>query len=80
MRRRPTTPTDAVVQAVAAVRGVDPTELTEPLYDVVDPEALDALLASSNGEMTVSFRYGGHVVRVTDDLSVFVDGSAADDT
>lgn len=35
-----------VVAAVAEANGVDPIELDEPLYEVVDPDALDALFRS----------------------------------
>lgn len=34
-----------ILEAVADHRGVDPLELRPPLYEVVDPEALEALFA-----------------------------------
>lgn len=34
----------AVVQAVAAFRGVEPTEMEDLLHDYVDPDALDNLI------------------------------------
>lgn len=37
-------PTDRIVDAIADEAGVDPVELTPPLADAVDPDALDALL------------------------------------
>ena len=59
-----------VIEAVAETRDVDPLDL-EPLYNAVDPDALDALFGSKaqpaceppTGE--VSFSYEGYDVRVT---------------
>lgn len=52
-------PSTAVLEAVAAVEGCEPTDLETPLYECVDPEALDALVASPlQGE--VRFSYHGH--------------------
>ena len=47
----------AVVTALARVKGVDPVDLDERLYDHVDPCALDQLFAPTGGG---SFR-NGHV-------------------
>lgn len=67
----PTRPSRAVLDAVATAEDVDPVDLP-PLYDVVDPEKLDALFAPlaadpatarSRGE--VRFRYAGHEVVVS---------------
>ena len=38
----------AVVEAVAAVKGIDPLELT-PLYEAVDPDALESFRARMDG-------------------------------
>jgi hypothetical protein len=66
----------AVVSAVAAHDGVDETDLP-PLYDAVDPDALDALLGSvrTDGpdEASVSFEYAGHTVVVSDDGTVLLE-------
>lgn len=64
----------AVVHAVADAEGADPLDLT-PLYDAVDPDALDSLFASLTGEGAasideVSFEYEGYDVTVTADGSV----------
>ncbi|QLK27871.2 hypothetical protein HYG81_13425 [Natrinema zhouii] len=37
--------TTQIVEAVAARKGVDPLNVRPPLYDVVNPEALEALFA-----------------------------------
>ncbi|RLM89078.1 HalOD1 output domain-containing protein [Haloarcula sp. Atlit-7R] len=57
----------AVVTALAAVTGNGPTEI-EPLYDVVDPDALDALFQhgsdDSKSGIAVSFELDGSDVTV----------------
>ncbi|MGQ4557240.1 HalOD1 output domain-containing protein [Halobellus sp. GM3] len=51
--------TEAVLRALADAAGVDPTELP-PLFDYVDPDALNALFEPSdgvkNGDTLLSFR------------------------
>jgi hypothetical protein len=60
-------PSQRVIEAVAAVTGTDPSQ-TEPLFDAVDPDALDELFASTwSGRVRpstgrVTFRYGEHDV------------------
>jgi len=59
-----------VVSAVSETRDTDELEL-EPLYRVIDPEALDSLFAgrktdSGPGRGTVSFRYSGFEVTVVE--------------
>lgn len=60
-------PTLAVVETVASVSGRDPTALP-PLYNAVNPDALDALFASSDSrdtsDLRVSFSYNGFDVVV----------------
>lgn len=67
-----------VTEAVSAVTGTDPRSL-RPLYEVIDPDALDRLFspaagspARKNGEARVAFRYEGRLVRVFEDGRVFV--------
>lgn len=70
----------AVVAAVASETGTDPMAL-EPLYDVFDPDALDALFAADgagSGTARVEFVYGGCEVCVRDDGSV--DATAISDS
>jgi hypothetical protein len=61
------------VSAVAARDGVDETDLP-PLYDAVDPDALDALLGSvrTDGpdEVSVGFEYAGYTVVVSEDGAI----------
>lgn len=60
---------ETVVRALADAKGVDPMELDVRLYDVIDPDALDALFASDgvSESRRVSFTVG--------DCRVAVDGS-----
>jgi hypothetical protein len=73
----------AVVEAVATAEGVDPIELN-PLNDTIDPDALDALFASTGprGDASVgevSLHFGGHhvTVRGTGELLVRPSGPSA---
>lgn len=71
-----TKPSTGVVEAVATTRGDDPTTL-DPLYDAVDPDALDAFFRSNGddsgtGATMVSFLYAGHDVTVYSDGPVVV--------
>lgn len=60
-------PSRAVVRAVSSLKNTPVLEL-EPLYEVVDPEHLDAVWRSSTsggvGRCAVSFEYGGCAVSV----------------
>ena len=63
---RPVSASTAVVERVARREGVHPTELT-PLYDVVDPDALEAFVASGTGDgedRQIEFSYHGYAVTV----------------
>ncbi|MFC5973009.1 HalOD1 output domain-containing protein [Halomarina salina] len=56
-----------VVEAVAAEKGVDPLSLKPPLYDVLDPEALDALYdatSETSSHVQVVFSYADCTVTV----------------
>lgn len=61
-------PTVAVVEAMAAVQGTDPTDL-RPIYDAIDPQGLDRICTESvpperEGHRVVEFTYDGHRVTV----------------
>lgn len=57
-----------VVEKVAEVEDVDPLELTPPLYEVINPDALENLFANSQAFGKVIFNYNGC------EVSVFSDG------
>jgi len=59
-------PSEVIIHAVAAVSNTSPTDL-EPLYSVIDPDALDSLCASltqgrHEGDARVTFAFHGHTV------------------
>ena len=55
-------PSEQVVLAVLERGDQSPTELS-PLYETIDPEALDTLLRG-NGSVRMTFEYEGYEVRV----------------
>jgi len=64
-----------IVEAVAAAKGVDSRELTPPLYDVIDPDALTQLVESgkrSGSDVAVTFDYGNWQVQILGDDVVSV--------
>lgn len=66
----------SVVTAVARAHGVHPTDLP-PLFDTIDPEALDALVThhverSSRTDLVVTFVYEGCEVTVHGDGEIVV--------
>lgn len=68
----------AVVNAVAARRNADPLELP-PLYEWIDPEALDALFdpPEEAADRRFEFVYDGHLVTIdgTGGCTILVDGT-----
>lgn len=64
--------TDRVLTAIAEKTGTDPMEFDRPLYEVVDPDALDTLFQRNGSAKTVEFVYLGHQVRVFGDGEVAV--------
>lgn len=72
-------PSREVLEKVAALEGVAPTDLAPPNYDVlndvIDPDALDALCRSNDRTpipIEVAFEFNGYRVTVTNDGSVTV--------
>jgi len=55
---------DAVLTVIAAIENVRRTDLPI-LYDAVDPDALEALLASATGPLSVTFRYHDYRIEIT---------------
>ena len=53
-----------VCSVIAAVENCSPLALM-PLAEVIDPDALDALLAQKTGTHSVSFEYCGYKVTAT---------------
>lgn len=68
-------PSLRVIETIAAVTDADPLTMP-PLYDTVDPDALDTVL-DADGTIEIVFEYDGHAVEVTGDGEVRVDGRVA---
>ncbi|MBV0925130.1 hypothetical protein KTS45_13075 [Halomicroarcula limicola] len=68
--------THGIVAAVADATDTPVSELETSLYDVVEPDALSAVLASS-ASSRVSFTYGGCMVSVAGGGTVRVDPDPA---
>lgn len=67
-----TNPSRGVIEAVAWFQEVEPTDLP-PLYQAVDPDALDALVESpKDGTRSISFEYNGCEVQVTSDRTISI--------
>lgn len=60
----------SVVEAIAEAEGVDPTEVTPPLYSAIDPTALDEIFTST----PTTGREGGRVVFTYEGYEVTVSG------
>ena len=64
----------AILDAVADAAGRDPLDLP-PIYETVDPDALDGLLGGSafaDSSLAIRFEYAGHVVIARSDGEVIV--------
>ena len=63
--------TTQVVRKVADIKGTDPTNLKTPLYEVVDPDALEVLCSKSD-QIEISFSYEGYDVIVDTPSDVYI--------
>lgn len=68
----------AVVKAIAEREGVDPLEMDPPLYDVIDPDALNTLFTgpANVGDARpegIVFEYNGYEIKVTSDGDVHIE-------
>ena len=66
-------PIVAIVEQLAAAKGVDPLQLQPPLHHATDTDALERVLESAGADLTVSFTYDGHTVHVRGDGTIMVD-------
>lgn len=70
---------EAVVESVAAVLRRDPLDV-DPLYEYVDTDALDALVAAAPGKrspyLSTSFRFENTGVTVTADGTIRIEPDA----
>jgi len=65
-----------VIEAIADLESVPPLELDIPLYDAVDPDALDALCADATEEFRLSFQVAAYDVRIHGGETVVVERQA----
>lgn len=70
------TATKQVVRTVAETTETDPLELP-PLYETIDPDALDALVEDMEAG-TISFPYVGHEITVNSDGTVTIEEPPTD--
>ncbi|QLG27447.1 hypothetical protein HUG10_07740 [Halorarum halophilum] len=66
----------SVVESVARHKGTEALSLDPPLYEVLDPDALDVLFTGEGGMRCageISFEYSGCWVTVSSDGHVFVE-------
>lgn len=78
-------PIQAIIEAIARREGVDVTQIEppayEPLYTVVNPEALDKLFRTASGSEAVnacvSLEYAGYDVTIYSDGQVDVTDQSA---
>jgi len=54
----------AVAQTIADQEGVSPLDISLPLFDAVDPDALNRLYADGRTGVTVEFAFAGYRVTV----------------
>jgi hypothetical protein len=62
------TMSEAILTAVAEREGVDVYNLQTPLFDSIDPDALEALFRNSSGQVT--FEYRDYLITVDTDRNV----------
>ena len=55
-----------VAERIAEREGIDPVELTPPLYEVLDVEQVARLVTKSNTDVRVEFTYLGYRVAIED--------------
>lgn len=71
----------AILDAVARIEGVAPTDLGQQFAEAVDPDALEALFADGDRSraafLEIQFPFAGHRVVVSSDGSVEIDGERA---
>lgn len=60
-----------VIEALAEVQGISPIDIRQPLYDAIDPDALDQLFTNASDGHVV-FTIADHEVTVTADGDVVV--------
>ncbi|WP_394742764.1 HalOD1 output domain-containing protein [Natronococcus roseus] len=65
-------PSIAVINAIAALENVEPTDISVALHNHIDPEALDALVATDS-HITISFTRNEYRAWIDGDKLVITD-------
>ncbi|MFA9415685.1 HalOD1 output domain-containing protein [Natrinema sp. HArc-T2] len=80
-------PSQAIIEAIAAEEGIDVTDVEPPEYDplftVVNPEALDDLFTTTGGgasTVVVHLEYEGYEIVVRSDCNVEVRDRSANES
>lgn len=61
-------PSIAVIEAIAAIKGIDPMDMDSTLYDYIDPDALNQLFLSNDlGDIEVDFTIDQYTLTVRRD-------------
>lgn len=68
-----------IIERIADREQLDPRDLDRPLYDAVDPDALDALFRCDDADVTVEFRYLGYRVVVDGEGEIEITEGASDE-
>ena len=68
-------PIPEIIDAIAEVEGIEPSELDSALYEYIEPEAIQQLASHGTASWTLSFELPEHQVAVTSDGAVLVDGT-----
>jgi len=78
--RRDERPSEVVVRAVAGTTN-QPICSIDPLYDAIEPDALNAFIEDGDATTWITFSYGGCLVHVDEDSVAVVrtDDREADD-
>lgn len=66
-------PAIRVAEEVAQAKGVDVLDL-DPLFETIDSDALNALLANADQDVAVAFEYEGYAVRIRGDGEISLNG------
>lgn len=66
-------PSVAIIEAISALQGVEPSELDFNLFESIDPDALDAIFVKKvEDNISAQFRVGDHFVTIGSDGSISV--------
>lgn len=75
----PRSVSETVIEAIAEIAGVDPTNTVVPIGERIDPDALDALFTNDEGATCVTFRVCGLAVLVRSDGRIRISNESVTD-